>query len=547
MAPISGPLVELYDATLRDGMGGGGLTLTAQEKLRVVRALDELGVQLIEAGFPASNPKEQELFELLSRERLPNTEIVAFGMTRRRAVAAQDDEGLRVLADCFAPVCTLVGKASVLHVEKVVRVSRDENLKMIGSSVSFLVSQGKRVLLDAEHFFDGFQLDPGYALDCLRAAAEAGAERLVLCDTNGGSLPPQIRTALAVVREALPGTALGIHCHDDSGCAVANTLTAVEAGATQVQGTVNGIGERTGNANLITIIADLQLKMGVQLLTPEQLAKLTETAHFVDELLNRSPNPAQPYVGKHAFAHKAGMHAAGVRADSQTFEHVDPEAVGNGRDVLVSELSGKGTVAEKAAEAGLELPRGKEGEEFTQRVVERVKGLEHEGFQFEAADGSFELLMRKEAGTYEPLFRLESWRVLVEKRVDGKVVTEATIKVWLGGERYVRTAEGNGPVHALDAALRDAIGELHPHLREIELVNFKVRILDETKGTGAVTRVLIDASDGKDVWGTIGVSENVIAASWDALVDSLEYGMQPGRRPSESQPGDAAAASAREG
>ncbi len=539
--------IQLYDATLRDGMGGGGLTLTAQEKLRVVRALDELGVQMIEAGFPASNPKEQELFELLSRERLSNAEVVAFGMTRRREVAAEDDEGLRVLADCFAPVCTLVGKASVLHVEKVVRVSRDENLKMIGSSVSFLVSRGKRVLLDAEHFFDGFQLDPGYALDCLRAAAEAGAERLVLCDTNGGSLPPQIRTALAVVGEAVPGVALGIHCHDDSGCAVANTLTAVEAGATQVQGTVNGIGERTGNANLITIIADLQLKMGARLLAPEQLAKLTETAHFVDELLNRSPNPAQPYVGKHAFAHKAGMHAAGVRAASETFEHVDPKAVGNGRDVLVSELSGKGTVAEKAAEAGLELPQGKDGEAFAQRVVERVKELEHEGFQFEGADGSFELLMRKEAGAYEPLFRLESWRVLVEKRVDGKVVTEATIKVWLGGERYVRTAEGNGPVHALDAALRDAIGELHPHLREIELVNFKVRILDETKGTGAVTRVLIDASDGKDVWGTIGVSENVIAASWDALVDSLEYGMQPGRRPAERQARDAAAASAREG
>jgi len=554
--------IELYDATLRDGMGGGGLTLTAQEKLRVVHALDELGVQLIEAGFPASNPKEQELFELLSHERLSSAEIVAFGMTRRRDVAAEDDDGLRVLADCFAPVCTLVGKASVLHVEKVVRVSRDENLQMIDSSVSFLVGRGKRVLLDAEHFFDGFALDPGYALDCLRAAFDAGAERLVLCDTNGGSLPPQIRTALAVVREALPGAALGIHCHDDSGCAVANTLTAVESGATQVQGTVNGIGERTGNANLITIIADLQLKMGAQLLAPERLARLTETAHFVDELLNRAPNPAQPYVGKHAFAHKAGLHAAGVRADSQTFEHVDPALVGNARDVLISELSGKATVIEKAAAANLDLSpapgaggadpeAGAAGADaatpdaVAERVAQRVKELEHEGFQFEAADGSFELLMRKEAGRYEPLFRLESWRVLVEKRADGKVATEATIKVWLGGERYVRTAEGNGPVHALDAALRDAIGELHPHLRDIELVNFKVRILDETKGTGAVTRVLIDASDGHDVWGTIGVSENVIAASWDALVDSLEYGMQPGRRPEETTSERPAPASAR--
>jgi 2-isopropylmalate synthase len=523
--------IELYDATLRDGMGGGGMSLTAAEKLRVVHALDDLGVHFIEAGFPASNPKEQELFGLLAAEHLANAEIVAFGMTRRRDTVAAEDPGLRTLAESFAPVCTLVGKASVLHVEKVVRVTREENLAMIAESVEFLAGEGKRVLLDAEHFFDGFALDPGYALDCLRAAAEAGAERLVLCDTNGGSLPPQIRTAFAVVREALPGVALGIHTHDDSGCGVANALTAVEAGATQVQGTINGIGERTGNANLVTIIADLQLKMGCELLAPERLARLTETAHFLDELLNRSPNAAQPYVGKHAFAHKAGLHAAGIQADAATFEHVDPGLVGNSRDVLVSELSGKATIAEKAAEVGIAVPDGEPAGEFAQRVLDRVKELEHDGFQFEAADGSLELLMRKEAGDYEPLFRLESWRVLVEKRADGKVATEATIKVWLGGERFVRTAEGNGPVNALDAALRDAIGELHPHLRDIELVNFKVRILDESHGTGAVTRVLIDAADGHDVWGTIGVSENVIEASWDALVDSLEYGMQPGRRP----------------
>ena len=345
----------------------------------------------------------------------------------------------------------------------------------------------------------------------------------MLCDTNGGSLPPQVRTAFAVVREALPGAALGIHTHDDSGCAVANALTAVEAGATQVQGTMNGIGERTGNANLVTMIADLQLKMGAQLLAPEQLARLTETAHLVDELLNRSPNPAQPYVGKHAFAHKAGLHAAGVRADSQTFEHVEPAVIGNSRDLLISELSGKGTIVEKAREAGLAAD-----EELAQRLLERVKELEHGGFQFEAADGSFELLLRKEAGVYEPLFRLESWRVTVEKRADGKVETEAVVKIWVDGERYVRSAEGNGPVHALDQALRAAIGELYPHLYDIELINFKVRILDESKGTGAVTRVLIDASDKQGEWGSIGVSENLIAASWDALVDSLEYGMQPG-------------------
>ena len=517
--------IQLYDATLRDGMGGGGLSLTAEEKVRVVHSLDALGVHLIEAGFPASNPKEQELFSRLAEERLDVAQIAAFGMTRRRDASADADAGLRALADCFAPACTLVGKASVLHVEKVLRVSREENLSMIGDSVAFLLAAGKRVLLDAEHFFDGFSLDPGYALDCLRAAAEAGAERVVLCDTNGGSLPAQIRTALAVVSEALPGFPLGIHTHDDSGCAVANTLTAVECGATQVQGTINGIGERTGNANLVTIIADLQLKMNCQVLPDDRLTRLTETAHLLDELLNRSPDPAQPYVGKHAFAHKAGMHAAGVRADANTFEHVDPAVVGNRRDLLISELSGKATIVERARQAGVEADG-----ELAERIVERIKQLEHAGFQFEAADGSFELLVRREADDhYEPLFKLESWRVIVEKHSDGRATTEATIKIWVNGERYVHTAEGNGPVHALDRALRDVIGEIHPHLRDIELVNFKVRILDETKGTGAVTRVLIDASDGQDVWGSIGVSENLIAASWDALVDSLEYGMQPGR------------------
>ena len=517
--------IELYDATLRDGMGGGGMSLTAQEKLRVVHALDALGVHLIEAGFPASNPKERELFGLLGEESLDVAEIVAFGMTRRRDLVAEKDEGLRVLAECFAPVCTLVGKSSVLHLEKVVRVSREENLAMIADSVGFLVGEGKRVIFDAEHFFDGYQLDPKYAIETLQAAMAAGSERIVLCDTNGGSLPNQVRTIVSHVRRSLAEVTIGIHVHDDSGCGVANTLVAVEAGATQVQGTVNGIGERTGNANLITIVAGLQLKLGYDILAPERLARLTETAHLVDELLNRPPDPSPPYVGKHAIAHKAGLHAAGVRADAATFEHVDPDLVGNARDLLVSELSGRGTVVEKAAEAGIELD-----EEAAARTLERLKGLEHAGYQFEAADGSFELLMRREAGVYEPLFRLESWRVTVEKHADGHVQTEATIKIWAppGPEerKFLSTAEGNGPVNALDKALRAAIGELHPHLRDIELVNFKVRILDEAKGTDAVTRVLIDASDGDRVWGAIGVSENIIAASWDALVDSLELGVQ---------------------
>ena len=320
------------------------------------------------------------------------------------------------------------------------------------------------------------------------------------------------------------GVRVGIHCHDDAGCGVANSLAAVQAGATHVQGTMNGYGERCGNANLVTIIPNLQLKLGFECLTPAQLGSLAQAAHFLDELLNFTPDPDQPYVGRNAFAHKGGMHVAGVNADPATFEHIDPNVVGNSRELLISELSGRGTVHARARDAGISLD-----DEDATRVIERVKALEHRGYHFEAADGSFELLLRKETGEYEPLFRLESWRAIVEKRADGRVETEATIKIWVDGERYVRTAEGNGPVNALDRALRDALVEIHPDLREIDLVNFKVRILDETKGTGAVTRVLLDASDGEHVWGSIGVSENVIEASWEALVDSLEYGMQEGR------------------
>ncbi|HEX8122496.1 MAG TPA: citramalate synthase [Solirubrobacteraceae bacterium] len=512
--------IELYDATLRDGMQGAGLSLTAEEKLRVVHKLDELGVGYIEAGFPSSNPKEAELFSLLERETLATAEIAAFGMTRRRDVGADADPGLRVLAESFAPVCTIVGKTWGLHLDKVVKVGRDENLAMIEESVAFLAREGKRVIYDAEHFFDAFRDDERYAIACVRAAAEGGAERVVLCDTNGSSLMSQIGMGvLAAVKEL--GHRVGIHCHDDAGCGVANTLMALDAGATHVQGTMNGVGERTGNANLVTIIANLQLKMGVEVLPPDRLSKLTETAHFVDELLNRTPDPRQPYVGKMAFTHKGGLHAAGVRADPATFEHVDPAAVGNRGDVLVSELAGRHSIEEKAEAVGVDVDPA--------RVLEQVKALEHAGFQFEAADASFELLLRRDAGVYEPLFVLESWRVIVEQHGDNEVNTEATIKILVDGERIVRHAEGNGPVNALDAALRRAICEKHPHLAEIDLVNYKVRILDETKGTGAVTRVLIDASDGQDVWGTIGVHENVIAASWQALVDSLAYAEQPSR------------------
>ncbi len=532
--------IELYDTTLRDGMQGEGMSLSAGEKLRVAHRLDELGLDLIEAGFPSSNPKELELFGLLAGETFRHAQICAFGMTRRRGVTADADPALRVIADCFAPVCTLVGKTWALHLEKVVKVDREENLRMIAESVAFLRAQGKRVIYDAEHFFDGYADDRDYALRCLRAAAEAGAETVVCCDTNGGTLPHVLGAAMADVVGSLGGEVrVGIHTHDDAGCGVANALAGVLAGATHVQGTMNGYGERCGNANLISIIPNLQLKLGYDCLTDAQLASLTPTAHYIAELLNFTPDPDAPYVGRNAFAHKGGMHVAGVAADPATFEHIEPEVVGNHREMLISELSGKGTVQSRAREAGIELD-----DDVASRVVERVKELEHRGYHYEAADGSFELLLRKETGEYEPLFHLESFRVIVEKRADGRVETEATIKIWTppgpGGERYVRTAEGDGPVNALDRALREALVEIYPHLRDIELVNFKVRILDETKGTDAVTRVLLDASDGEKVWGSIGVSENVIESSWEALVDSLEYGMQ---RPSRSRvPGDAAAA-----
>jgi 2-isopropylmalate synthase len=501
-------------------MQGEGMSLSVDEKIRVAHALDALGIHFIEAGFPASNPKEEALFDLLSRESFETSTIVAFGMTRRRDRAAEQDEGLRILANSFAPVCTLVGKTWSLHLEKVTQVDPEENLRMIADSVAFLAGQGKRVVYDAEHFFDAFREDPDYALRCLRAAAEAGVENVTLCDTNGSSLPAEISAAtLRVVAEFGGSVQVGIHTHDDAGCGVANSLVAVEAGARLVQGTMNGYGERCGNANLISILPALELKLGMESIGRERLERLTETAHLVDELCNVTPNPNQPYVGANAFAHKGGMHVAGVNRDARTFEHVAPTEVGADRRVLVSELSGKGTVQ---ARADVDDPTAT-------RVIDRVKELESRGYQFEAADGSFDLLIRKETGEYGPLFRLESWRAIVEKREDGRVETEATIKIWVDGERYVRTAEGNGPVNALDKALRAAIGERYPHLRDMELVNFKVRILDERKGTGAVTRVLLDTTDGQDTWGSIGVSENIIEASWEALVDSLEAGMLPSR------------------
>jgi 2-isopropylmalate synthase len=517
--------VVLFDTTLRDGMQGEGMSISAEEKVRIAHALDVLGVHFIEAGFLSSNPKDERGFELLEREHFEHAQIVAFGMTRRRDVRASDDAGLRLMAESWVPVCCLVGKTWKLHLEKVTKVDPAENLAMIADSIGFLAAQGKRVVYDAEHFFDAYRDDAAYALACVRAAAEAGAENVTLCDTNGSSLPPEVREATEhVVRELGDAVQIGIHTHDDAGCGVANSLVAVEAGARMVQGTMNGYGERCGNANLVTILPALQLKMGYDVVLPDQLEHLTATAHMVDEIANLTPNPNQPYVGRNAFAHKGGMHVAGIARDARTFEHINPAEVGNRRELLVSELSGRNTVQQRAESSGLELDDAAAG-----RLVDDLKRLEHDGYQFEAADGSFDLLIRKETGDYQALFTLESFRVIVEKRADGRVETEATIKIWVEGERYVRTAEGNGPVHALDRALRDAIGTLYPHVRDIELVNFKVRILNEKSGTAAVTRVLLDSSDGIDTWGTIGVSENIIEASWEALVDSIEAGMLPGR------------------
>jgi 2-isopropylmalate synthase len=512
---------KLYDTTLRDGMGGRGMSLSAGEKVKVALALDALGCDFIEAGFPSSNPKEAELFVRLAELELQNAALVAFGMTRRRGTEAADDPALVGLAESFAPVVCLVGKASRLQVEKVIRVTPEENLAMIAESVGFCREQGKRVVFDAEHFFDGHREDAAYALECAAAAADAGAENVSLCDTNGGSLPNYVEAATAAARGALGEVELGIHTHNDSECAVANSLAAVGAGARLVQGCVNGYGERCGNANLASILPALQLKMGFEVVTAEQLASLTSTAHYLDELCNLVSDPDRPYVGRNAYAHKAGMHAAGVELDAASFEHLDPARVGNAREIVPSELSGRATIRDQASRAGLELD-----EEAASRVVAELKEREHAGFHYEAAPASFELLLRREAGRYQPLFVLESYRVITERRAGEAVETEATIKVEVDGERYVRVAEGNGPVNALDRALRAAIADRYPHLAEIELTNYKVRILDQDHGTGAVTRVILDSADPEREWGTTGVSENIIEASWQALVDSLEYAFQ---------------------
>ncbi len=515
--------VDIFDTTLRDGSQQEGLSLTVADKLRVAEQLDHLGVAYIEGGWPGANPKDDEFFARARDElALSTATLVAFGSTRRAGVRAADDEVLGRLVAAGAPVACIVAKAWDRHVEAALRTTLDEAAAMVSDSVRHLRENGLRVFVDAEHFFDGWRHHREFALRVLAAAEEAGAEALVLCDTNGGSLPDQVGEAVADVRRATSAP-LGIHCHNDAGCAVANSLVAVEAGVTQVQGCVNGYGERAGNADLSAAIPNLSLKLGIRTLPDRRLERLTSVAHHIAELVNIVPPAQQPYVGASVFAHKGGLHASAVARRTDLYEHVDPELVGNGRRVVVSEMAGRATLAMKADELGLDLDG-----EVLGRVLDELKHLEHEGYHFEVADGSLELLLRRAGGWAPGYFEVESFRVITDHRDappgDG-LTTEATVKVHVGQERIVATAEGNGPVNALDAALRRAIEPHFPALRGVRLTDYRVRVLDTGRGTGAVTRVLVDTADDERTWTTIGVSENIIEASWQALHDAVVYAL----------------------
>jgi len=527
--------VDIFDTILRDGSQQEGLSLTVDDKLRVAEQLDHLGVTYIEGGWPGANPKDVEFFARAKKElTLGTATLVAFGSTRRAGVAAHDDTVLANLIDAGAPVACIVAKSWDRHVAEALRTSLDEALSMVSDSVRHLRAHGLRVFLDAEHFFDGYRHNPDFAVRVLAAAEEAGAEALVLCDTNGGSLPDDIGRAVAAVR-ARTSAQLGIHCHNDTGCAVANSLVAVQAGVTQVQGCINGYGERAGNTDLSAAIPNLSLKLNIRTIPDERLERLTPVAHHIAELVNIAPNPQQPYVGNSVFAHKGGLHASAVARSADLYEHVEPNLVGNGTRVVVSEMAGRSTLAMKAAELGLDLDG-----EVIGRVLDELKRLEHEGYHFEVADGSLELLLRRAAGWTADYFTVESFRVITdhggrdeEAHAAGAlavspgsgVTTEATVKVHVGGERIVAVAEGNGPVNALDGALRGAIGAKYPALAHIHLTDYRVRVLDTGRGTGAVTRVLVDTTDGERTWTTIGVSENIIEASWQALYDSIVFGL----------------------
>jgi 2-isopropylmalate synthase len=522
--------VDIFDTILRDGSQQEGLSLTVDDKLRVAEQLDHLGVNFIEGGWPGANPKDVEFFARAKKElKLTTATLVAFGSTRRAGVKPEDDAVLANLIDAGAPVACIVAKSWDRHVDEALRTTLDEAVAMVADSVRYLREHDLRVFLDAEHFFDGYRRNPEFALSVLRAAEEAGAEALVLCDTNGGSLPDDVGQAVADVRSR-SSAQLGIHCHNDAGCAVANSLVAVQAGVTQVQGCINGYGERAGNTDLSAAIPNLSLKLNIRTIPADRLERLTPVAHHIAELVNIAPNPQQPYVGHSVFAHKGGLHASAVARSADLYEHVQPNSVGNGTRVVVSEMAGRSTLAMKAAELGLDLDG-----EVIGRVLDELKHLEHEGYHFEVADGSLELLLRRATGWSPDFFTVESFRVITDHsdRSDGTVVadatfgvmTEATVKVHVGSERIVAVAEGNGPVNALDGALRAAIGPRFPVLSGMHLTDYRVRVLDTGRGTGAVTRVLVDTTDGQRTWTTIGVSENIIEASWQALYDSIVYGL----------------------
>ena len=538
--PAMPTAVDVFDTTLRDGSQQEGLSLTVDDKLRVAEQLDHLGVTFIEGGWPGANPKDEEFFARAPAElRLSTATLVAFGSTRRAGVKAEDDDTLRHLVKAQTPAVCIVAKSSEMHVVDALRTSLDEAVAMVADSVEFLRANDLRVFLDAEHFFDGYKANPEFTTRILRAAEEAGAETLVLCDTNGGTLPHEVERIVTTVFGGFE-TQVGVHFHNDSGCAVANSLAAVGAGATHVQGCVNGYGERAGNTDLSATIPDLSLKLRVRTIPPDRLERITPVAHHIAELVNIAPNPQQPFVGGSVFAHKAGLHTSAIARRSDAYEHISPDLVGNGTRFVVSEMAGRSTLAFKAAELGLELDSDAMGS-----VLDSLKRLEHEGYHFEVADASLELLLRSSTGWEQDFFDLESYRVIADHTLTRS--TEATVKVFVSGDRIVATAEGNGPVNALDGALRGAIGSRYPRLSDIHLVDYRVRVLDSAKGTGSVTRVLIDSTDGDRTWTTIGVSEDIIEASWKALSDSIVYGLLHAGGPLEDQPGTGAVGSARPG
>lgn len=515
--------VEIYDTTLRDGSQMEGVNFSLQDKLRITEKLDEMGFHYIEGGWPGANPKDVAFFKEVRRLSLKNAKICAFGSTRRADSAVEEDRNLRLLLESEAPVITIFGKSWTLHVTEALKTTLDENLRMIEDSVRYLQRQGREVVYDAEHFFDGFKADPEYALKTLRVAWEAGARILVLCDTNGGALPHEIESTVGMVYEHLGrDVILGIHAHNDGGVAVANSIAAVRMGAVQVQGTVNGYGERCGNANLCTVIPNLWFKMGVTSIPEDRIQKLFDLSHFVSEIANLRHDDYQPYVGRSAFTHKGGIHASAILRHPATYEHVPPEAVGNRRRILVSDQAGRSNVVYRAKEVGIDLdskdPR-------VDALVQRIKEAENYGYQFEGADASFEILLRETLGEEVKFFDLEGFRVIVEKRGGGNTITEATIKIRVDKEVVHTAAEGDGPVHALDNALRKALEGLYPALKRIRLSDYKVRVLSEKEGTAAKIRVLVQSTDGENIWGTVGVSTDIIEASWEALVDSVRYGL----------------------